>query len=74
MVPLACAGSQRGQAILGDWASELQKFWQLVPPSGEHHGLRHMHASGANQHLVAPLPTSSSGTLCSSRTFQFRTD
>ena len=26
-------GSRKGQAILNDWAKELPKFWQLVPPS-----------------------------------------
>ena len=26
-------GSAKGQAILDDWSNELQKFWQLVPPS-----------------------------------------
>lgn len=26
-------GSKKGQAILKDWANELPKFWQLVPPS-----------------------------------------
>ncbi len=26
-------GSSSGQAILDDWANEVQKFWQLVPPS-----------------------------------------
>ncbi len=27
-------GSKKGEAILQDWSSSLQKFWQLVPPSG----------------------------------------
>ena len=27
-------GSKKGAAILQDWSSTLQKFWQLVPPSG----------------------------------------
>ncbi|KAK9827155.1 hypothetical protein WJX74_008527 [Apatococcus lobatus] len=26
-------GSAKGKAILDDWSNELQKFWQLVPPS-----------------------------------------
>ncbi len=26
-------GSSSGKAILDDWSNELQKFWQLVPPS-----------------------------------------
>lgn len=26
-------GSEKGKAILGDWANALGKFWQLVPPS-----------------------------------------
>ena len=27
-------GSTKGAAILEDWSASLQKFWQLVPPSG----------------------------------------
>ena len=27
-------GSKKGAAILKDWSASLQKFWQLVPPSG----------------------------------------
>ena len=27
------AGSAKGKALLADWANEVQKFWQLVPPS-----------------------------------------
>lgn len=27
-------GSKKGESILQDWSSSLQKFWQLVPPSG----------------------------------------
>ena len=27
-------GSTKGAAILQDWSASLQKFWQLVPPSG----------------------------------------
>ena len=27
-------GSKKGAAILQDWSSTLQQFWQLVPPSG----------------------------------------
>ena len=27
------AGSPKGKALLADWASAVQKFWQLVPPS-----------------------------------------
>ncbi|EFN57993.1 hypothetical protein CHLNCDRAFT_142157 [Chlorella variabilis] len=26
-------GSPKGKALLADWASAVQKFWQLVPPS-----------------------------------------
>ena len=26
-------GSSSGKAILDDWNNEVQKFWQLVPPS-----------------------------------------
>lgn len=25
--------SRKGQEILDDWSNQLQKFWQLVPPS-----------------------------------------
>lgn len=25
--------SSKGQTILSDWSNQLQKFWQLVPPS-----------------------------------------
>lgn len=27
------AGSERGQAILSDWQTSKDLFWQLVPPS-----------------------------------------
>lgn len=27
-------GSKKGAAILQNWSSTLEKFWQLVPPSG----------------------------------------
>ena len=27
------SGSQKGQSILKDWANQLPRFWQLVPPS-----------------------------------------
>lgn len=27
-------GSKKAEAILSDWSTSLQKFWQLVPPSG----------------------------------------
>lgn len=30
-------GSSKAAAILKDWSASLQKFWQLVPPSGAAH-------------------------------------